>query len=82
MFKSKTLYPLLCTGSTQDGSLHDCKVVHGDVRHQLKTSFDVVKFSILTSIGSVHFCFKEWWVVIFIFIQILIEHSASKQWRP
>ena len=30
----------------------------------------------------VHFRFKGCWVVFFIFIQILIEHSISKQWRP
>ena len=34
------------------------------------------------SIGTVHFCFKGCWVVFFIFIQILIEQSACKQWRP
>ena len=28
------------------------------------------------------FLFKGGWVVFFIFIQILIEHSANKQWRP
>ena len=28
------------------------------------------------------FLFKECWVVFFIFIQIVIEYSASKQWRP
>ena len=29
----------------------------------------------------VHFCFKECWVVFFLFIQIIIEHSVGKQWR-
>ena len=29
----------------------------------------------------VHFRFKGCWVAFFIFIQILIEHSVSKQWR-
>ena len=33
------------------------------------------------SIGTVHFCCKGCWVAFFIFIQILIEHSAIKQWR-
>ena len=27
-------------------------------------------------------CSKGCWVVFFIFIQIIIEHSANKQWRP
>ena len=34
------------------------------------------------SIGSVHFRFNGCWVVVFSFIQTLIEHSVSKQWRP
>ena len=34
------------------------------------------------SIETVHFCFKGGQVVFFIFIQILIENYASKQWRP
>ena len=34
------------------------------------------------SIRTVLFCSKGCWVVFFIFIQILIEHYASKQWRP
>ena len=33
------------------------------------------------SIGPVYFHFKVFWVVVFIFIQILIEHSVSKQCR-
>ena len=36
----------------------------------------------LLSIGPVHFSFKGYWVVFFIFIQILIEHYVSKQGRP
>ena len=32
--------------------------------------------------GLVHFHIKDWWVVFFLFIQILIEHSVSKQCRP
>ena len=28
------------------------------------------------------FLFKGCWLVFFIFIQILIEYSANKQWRP
>ena len=35
----------------------------------------------LLSIGTIHFRFNGCWVVFFIFVQILIEHSASKQWR-
>ena len=31
--------------------------------------------------GLFHFFFKGCWVIFFIFIQILIEHSVSKQWR-
>ena len=34
----------------------------------------------LLSIGPVHFCFKGCWVVFILFIQIVIEHSVSKQW--
>ena len=34
------------------------------------------------SIGPVHFRFIGYWVVFFIFVHILIEHSISKQWRP
>ena len=30
---------------------------------------------------TVHFSFKGSWVVFFTFIQKLIEHSVSKQWR-
>ena len=30
---------------------------------------------------TVDFCFKGCWVVSIIFIQILIDHSVSKQWR-
>ena len=36
----------------------------------------------LLSIGLVHFRFKGCWLVVFIFSQILIENSVSKQWRP
>ena len=36
----------------------------------------------LLSIGPVHICFKSCWVVVFIFVQILIEHSVSKQCWP
>ena len=36
----------------------------------------------LVSSGPVHFHFKGCWVLFFIFFQILIEHSVSKQWRP
>ena len=36
----------------------------------------------LFSIGPVHFRFKGWCVVFLSFIQILIEHSVRKQWRP
>ena len=32
---SKTLYPLLSTGSTQEMSQHDWKIVEWDVKHQL-----------------------------------------------
>ena len=35
-----------------------------------------------SSTGLVHFRFKGWWMVFLIFIQILIEHSVSQQWRP
>ena len=35
----------------------------------------------LFSIEPVHFRLKGCWVVSFIFIQILIEHSVRKQWR-
>ena len=31
-----------------------------------------------SSIGLVHFHFKGCWLIIFIFIQIVIEHSVSK----
>ena len=34
------------------------------------------------SIGPVHLCLKDFGVLFFIFIQILIELSVSKQWRP
>ena len=30
----------------------------------------------------IHFSFKGCWMVFFIFGQILIEHTVSKQWRP
>ena len=33
---SKTLYPLLSTGSTQETSQHDRKFVDWDIKHQLK----------------------------------------------
>ena len=33
----------------------------------------------ILSIGPVYFRFKGFWVVFFIFIQILIDHSVSKQ---
>ena len=36
----------------------------------------------LLSIGPVHFRFKGWWVLFFVFISFVIDHSASKQWRP
>ena len=36
----------------------------------------------LLAIGPVYYRFKCCWVVVFIFIQILIEHPVSKQWRP
>ena len=32
--------------------------------------------------STFHFHFKGRWAIVFIFIQILIEHSVSKQWRP
>ena len=35
-----------------------------------------------TFIGRIHFEFKGYWVVIYIFIQILKVHSLSKQLRP
>ena len=38
-------------------------------------------FSLLPT-RPVHFCFKGCWLVFFTFIQILVEHSLSKQWRP
>ena len=34
------------------------------------------------SVGPVHFHFKGGCVLSFISIQIQIEHSVSKQWRP
>ena len=37
---------------------------------------------LLFLIGSVHLHFTGWWVVFFIFIQIFIEYSVSKRWRP
>ena len=36
----------------------------------------------LLSIGPVHFRFKGWWVVFFVFITFVIDLSASKQWGP
>ena len=40
-----------------------------------------MEFPILNNWTS-PFPFKGCWVILFIFIQILIEHSVSKQWRP
>ena len=51
-------------------------------------SFELGKFRILEILNflsynwtSPFFCFKGCWVVFLIFIQILIYHSVSKQWR-
>ena len=37
---------------------------------------------IVLSIGPVYFSLKGCWLVLFIFIQILIEHSVNIKWRP
>ena len=37
--------------------------------------------TVLLSTGLVHIRFKGWWVMFFNSTQILIEYSASKQWR-
>ena len=34
------------------------------------------------SIAPVHFHFKGCLVTFFIFVQVLIDYSVSKQWRP
>ena len=53
----------------------------GDAIYQILTHLCLMVFPNL-SFGQIHFCFKGYWVVFLIFIQILIEHSVSKRWRP
>ena len=51
-----------------------------DERQQLLDEGDFMEYKVpFLLIRPVHFHFKGCWVVFFIFIQILIEHTVSKQ---
>ena len=53
MSLSKTFYPLLSTGSKQEASRHDRKIVDKDVKNQLKTK----QINSIVLISSSHYIF-------------------------